>query len=294
MNRALRRLVRVEDLEGIDGDAQIIGELYRKAAKSAIESIRYAIECGRALTAKKSTLAHGDWLAWLKGNSEVLGFDTPRTAQRLMQLGANTTLTSLLTETTATKALLELWGNDGAAAHHRTQFTGEQEWYTPALHITAVKEVLGNIDLDPASSVAAQQTVQAKRFFTAADNGLEREWSGSVWLNPPYAWPLIEKFVDKLLDELGSGRVTSAILLTNNFTDTVWFHRAEAIAACVCFTAGRIQFIDPDGNRAAPTQGQAFFYFGAQVARFKQVFSQFGFLHHHDAQFDTISSRRAS
>lgn len=33
--------------------------------------------------------------------------------------------------------------------------TGEIEWYTPRQYLEAVVEVMGNIDLDPASSDAA-------------------------------------------------------------------------------------------------------------------------------------------
>jgi hypothetical protein len=29
-------------------------------------------------------MAHGDWLPWLKTNADKLGFESPRTAQRLM------------------------------------------------------------------------------------------------------------------------------------------------------------------------------------------------------------------
>jgi phage N-6-adenine-methyltransferase len=162
--------------------------------------------------------------------------------------------------------------------YFRANFTGDQEWYTPAEYIHAARQVLGTIDLDPASSDGAQATVQAQRFYTAKDNALVRAWSGKVWLNPPFTQPLIEHFVVRLVAEVQAGHVTEAILLTHNYTDTKWFHAAEAAASCICFTRGRIKFVDTKGNRAAPTQGQAFFYFGAHVEQFSAVFGPLGMI----------------
>jgi phage N-6-adenine-methyltransferase len=156
--------------------------------------------------------------------------------------------------------------------------TGENEWYTPALYLTAAREVLGEIDLDPASSEHAQKTVQAKRIFTAQDDGLSQEWHGKIWLNPPYAQPLMSQFITKLMTELTVGHAQEAILLTHNYTDTGWFHEAAGQAHMICFTRGRVRFVDAEGTEAAPTQGQAFFYFGPQSEEFRLVFREFGFV----------------
>lgn len=164
------------------------------------------------------------------------------------------------------------------AENHRAEGTGENEWYTPIQYIEAARKVLGEIDLDPASSLAAQENIQARAFFTKAEDGLMRQWHGRVWLNPPYAQPFIWNFVEKLVLELTEARVTEAILLTHSYTDTAWFHHAEAIAASICFTRGRIKFVDPDGEECAPTQGQAFFYYGENQQRFGEVFREFGFI----------------
>lgn len=166
-----------------------------------------------------------------------------------------------------------------AIAHnHRAQGTGENEWYTPAEHLRAAREVLGGFDLDPASSPLANETVGAARIFTADDNGLEQEWSGRVWLNPPYSQPTISQFAEKLASEWEAGRVQSAIALTHNYTDTGWFHRLASSCRAICFTRGRIGFVNPEGKKAAPTQGQAFFYFGRDAERFIERFSGIGFV----------------
>ena len=162
--------------------------------------------------------------------------------------------------------------------HFRSHFTGENEWYTPAPYIEAARACLGAIDLDPATAPAAQETIRAARFFTRDDDGLKHEWRGRIWLNPPYAQPEIARFVDKLLMEVKAGRATEAILLTHNYTDTAWFHAAAGQCAALCFTRGRIRFVGASGEIAAPTQGQAFFYFGPGIERFRASFASFGFI----------------
>jgi ParB family chromosome partitioning protein len=165
-----------------------------------------------------------------------------------------------------------------AAENHRAQGTGDNEWYTPPEYVEAARAVLGEIDLDPASSDVAQRTVKASRYFTREQDGLTQAWPGRVWLNPPYTQPDVGRFVGKLVDELERHQTEAAILLTHNYTDTAWFHLAASVCQAICFTRGRIGFLDSRGNAAAPTQGQAFFYYGLDVEAFRARFTEIGAL----------------
>lgn len=165
------------------------------------------------------------------------------------------------------------------AAHVRgTLGTGENEWYTPEEHLDLARAALGGIDLDPASSEEANVRVKAARFIGHAEDGLGLDWFGRVWLNPPYAQPFIAQFADKMVEEWGKGIVEAAIVLTHNYTDTAWFQKLAGTAAAICFTRGRIRFVSPTGELAAPTQGQAFFYFGHDVEAFAKAFAEVGFV----------------
>lgn len=159
-------------------------------------------------------------------------------------------------------------------------FTGEVEWYTPRRYLDAAIEVMGPIDLDPASSERAQEHVKAARYFTMDTDGLGQQWSGRVWLNPPYAMPFVDQFINKVSAAYADGEIDEAIVLTNNATDTKWFHTAAAVCAGVCFTRGRIHFLEAsDGElveKGSPTHGQAFFYFGTDLGKFREVFGEFG------------------
>ena len=149
--------------------------------------------------------------------------------------------------------------------------SGNNEWYTPADYIEAAREVMGGIDLDPASSDVANEVVKADVYFTAETNGLDKPWYGNVWMNPPYASDLIGQFVDKLIAELPE--IEQAIVLVNNATETEWFNKLVAKASAVCFPRSRVKFYMPDGKTGAPLQGQAVIYFGEHKERFAEVFS---------------------
>jgi len=157
-----------------------------------------------------------------------------------------------------------------------TKWTGDHESYTPAIYIEASRKVMGSIDLDPASNALAQNIVKADKYYTLEDDGLKHEWEGNIFLNPPYSHPEIVYFVDKLLNVLQNGQ--QAILLTNNNTDTNFFHRAAKRASAICFTKGRINFHKPDGSISSPTNGQIFYYYGNNVGVFTDTFSEFGLI----------------
>ena len=51
------------------------------------------------------------------------------------------------------------------------------EWYTPAKYLHAAREVMGAIDLDPASSTLANTVIQAETYYDEETNGLDKPWS---------------------------------------------------------------------------------------------------------------------
>lgn len=257
-----------------DKDAVEIGDLYRKARSSVADSVRYSLDAGARLLKKKAELDRGEWLPWLEANADVLDMDITCTPQRLMKAAVQFGASAEFIDEKAIEVSRTIWGHNVRG----TQGTGENEWFTPGDYIKLARAVLGGIDLDPATHPQAQTIIQAAKFFTKADDGLAREWHGRIWLNPPYAQPLIAHFVSKLCAELKAEHVKSAIMLTHNYTDTAWFQEAAHEADAICFTRGRVKFYELDGTIAAPTQGQAFFYFGGLDGLFAATFKPIGFV----------------
>lgn len=152
------------------------------------------------------------------------------------------------------------------------------EWATPVKFIESARSVMGSIDLDPASNDEAQKMVLAKSHFTQERSGLDQNWYGNVWLNPPYGQGLALPFAKKLVESYLSGDVTQAIVLTNNVTDTAWFKDTlGATATMLCFPSPRIQFIAPEGTKkSSNSKGQVFSYLGDNIVEFVMEFQKYG------------------
>lgn len=161
---------------------------------------------------------------------------------------------------------------------HVSYNSGNNEWYTPTEYIEAARKIMGDIDLDPASSELANTVVKAKQIYTIDDDGLAQDWIGRIWLNPPYSAELVQLFVEKLKDEIFLGNVETAIVLVNNATETQWFRILVDIASVICFPTGRVKFWGIDGSTNAPLQGQAILYIGDKLKAFSDEFQEFGWL----------------
>ena len=162
------------------------------------------------------------------------------------------------------------------AKAHVGHNAGQSEWYTPEEYIVAAVRVMGGIDLDPASTVRANEIIGATTFYTAEEDGLAKPWEGRVWLNPPYAQPLVEQFCRRLVEEYGAGKVTQSCALVNNATETAWFQGLAAVASGLCFPQGRVKFWHPE-RESAPLQGQTVVYMGPNPVLFRREFGEFGF-----------------
>lgn len=165
-------------------------------------------------------------------------------------------------------------GDAVRVSHH----SGNNEWYTPTEYVEAARRAMGSIDCDPASSAVANSVVKATQFFTAETDGLSKVWSGKVWMNPPYAQPLMAQFAAHLVYRFEDGTVDQACVLVNNATETEWFQGLLRRASAICFPRQRIRFLDASGRApGSPLQGQGVLYLGLSPERFCAEFRTFGF-----------------
>lgn len=120
-------------------------------------------------------------------------------------------------------------------------------WLTPP----GIIEALGRFDLDPCAAPEPRPWPTAAVHWRPEDKPLSRDWSGRVWLNPPFSpRPLIEAFLTKL----GAHRYGTALVFARTETD-LFFRCIWDSATAVLFLKGRPHFHYPDGTRARANSG---------------------------------------
>jgi hypothetical protein len=172
--------------------------------------------------------------------------------------------------------------------------TSSDIWYTPVDIIERSRKVLGNIDLDPASSKLANRIVKANKFWTKIDNSLSFDWSEqvedkvSVFLNPPSSgklegnkswagtyWHLLMNFKRK-------GKLKHAIFLGFSLEQLAITQNYDLECMCdfpACIPKKRTKFINPFGEANCPTHSNIISYIPGSIDNtliFQEVFSDLG------------------
>lgn len=118
-------------------------------------------------------------------------------------------------------------------------------WCTPPEFFAELDHEF-HFDLDPA---ATDKSAKCAKYFTPADNGLEKDWGGyRVFCNPPYG-RRIQDWVRKGYEESRKPG-TLVVMLIPARTDTSYFHDYifNGKADEVRFLRGRLKFTDEEGN----------------------------------------------
>lgn len=159
------------------------------------------------------------------------------------------------------------------------------EWYTPSIYVEAAREVMGSIDLDPASCAEANEVVRASTYYTAEQDGLDYFWQGNVFVNPPGGknekGSLVRQFWSELCAQYAKRQVKQAVWIGYSLEQLQTLQTAYRGHYCgltpmnfpMCVPSKRIAFI---GKGDSPSHGNYITYIGPHVDRFEQVFSQFG------------------
>ena len=117
-------------------------------------------------------------------------------------------------------------------------FTSEKEhWETPGeLFQELDKEFAFTLDV-----CASEQNAKCRAFFTKEQDGLQQEWTGRCWCNPPYGRDIL-RWVEKAHNAVRGGQAELVVMLLPARTDTTWFHDYIYKKEEIRFIRGRVRF----------------------------------------------------
>lgn len=116
------------------------------------------------------------------------------------------------------------------------------EWPTPAAVFAALDERF-HFTLD---ACATPENAKCERYFTPEEDALRQEWTGNVFVNPPYGRE-VGRWLRKAVESAERG--ATVVCLVPARTDTSWWHK-WCVRGNIFFVRGRLRF--GDGRNSAP------------------------------------------
>jgi len=278
--KPVEKLVTSPSLKDLSTD-QIVEEVNQRhevLLSGTVKSFDTCREIGEALIdVKDNRLEHGTFLLWVKENCV---FDH-RQGQRYMKVFDNWDVIQLAVERSSEglddltlNGAIKLLSSPSKKEKKKPPKDKFIERYTSAAVIEAARSALGDIDLDPCTDKHANKTVQAAKIFTAKDDAIGQDWTGSCWLSPPVGDH--ERFVEKACASIAAGNLKQCLMLVDSKTNQPWFHRAMNQGNGLAFLTGDEAFVDEDGEVFPQGCGQSLIYIGSNTERFEKAFDSFG------------------
>jgi phage N-6-adenine-methyltransferase len=122
------------------------------------------------------------------------------------------------------------------------------EWATPQSFFDKVSAEFGGFDLD---TCATAENAKCAAYFDIAAGGLDQDWAGKNWCNPPYSE--LKRWVKKARREQLRGNLT--VMLVPARTDTIVFHESiyNQPNVEVRFIKGRLKFGGSENSAPFPS-----------------------------------------
>lgn len=125
-------------------------------------------------------------------------------------------------------------------------FTSKTDmWATPQEFYDKLNEEFG-FELDVC---ATPDNAKCEQYYSPEVDGLQQEWTGVCWMNPPYG-RVIGKWVKKAYESSLNGATVVCLLPAR--TDTKWWHE-YCMKGEIRFVKGRLKFGDSKNSAPFPS-----------------------------------------
>lgn len=150
-----------------------------------------------------------------------------------------------------------------------------QDYFTPLEIVDAAREGMGGIDLDAASHWLANRTLRIPEYFTVGYSAFDNDWSGRVWLNPPYGDN--GRWFERALAFIDSGAVGQMCMLSPVWAFTTGIAgRFMARSSVMILLTPTPTFWGNAGGRTGTNQPHAIVYIGERGHDVVRAFTDFG------------------
>jgi len=123
--------------------------------------------------------------------------------------------------------------------------SNKDDWETPK-DLYAVLNTEFNFSLDPCCS---KETAKCSSYYTIEDDGLSKDWKGTVFMNPPYGRGIIN-WIKKAKEESDKG--STVVCLIPARTDTKWWHTYCMKSAEIRLLTKRLTFEGANNKATFP------------------------------------------
>ena len=125
-------------------------------------------------------------------------------------------------------------------------FTSQTDnWETPQALFDKLNDEF-HFGLDVCASL---DNAKCKKFYTKEQDGLNQEWTGVCWMNPPYGKE-IGKWLKKAYESSING--ATVVCLIPARTDTAWWHN-YVMKGKIRFIRGRLKFGNSKNSAPFPS-----------------------------------------
>jgi hypothetical protein len=124
---------------------------------------------------------------------------------------------------------------------------GSDEHDTPIEFFAPIADAVGGFDFDPCASDTSDLAEENNRLT----GGLERDWYGKTFMNPPYSE--VSDWMKYASYEHEHGHTDLIVGLVFARTGTQWFHNYARSADMLCFVEGRLCFGNQENSAPTPS-----------------------------------------
>lgn len=150
-----------------------------------------------------------------------------------------------------------------------------EDYYSPPELVSAAKEAMEGIDLDPASHWRANRVFRIPLYYNLHRSAFDNPWFGRVWLNPPYGDNA--PWFERIVHFWDRGEIDQLCMVSPVWAFTTQIAKPLLTrASALLLLIPTPEFWGNPGGRKGSNHPHAILYMGSRQDAFHRAFAPFG------------------